>query len=191
MEARTRVNGPSGTTQPTSWCRHNDTPGNPSDGRLPQEFRHHRQSIMRRISLIHNTLRVNPAAVGTARAYGECQMNQHSPELKGIGVMKRVAWILTVLGIFCVASGQAQAEPWHHGGHYGGHPGYYCAPHHGGFCGPVVVQRPIWVAPRVVVPVAPPPAVMYPPVYRYRYYQPVPAGGFYYSSPGLSIGIGW
>jgi hypothetical protein len=105
--------------------------------------------------------------------------------------MKRVAWILTVLGIFCLATGQAQAQPGPYGGHYGGHHGYYCGPHHGGFRGPVVVQRSIWVAPRVLIPVAPPPVVVYPPVYRYRYYQPAPAGGFYYSSPGLSIGIGW
>ena len=97
--------------------------------------------------------------------------------------MKRVAWILTVLGILCFATGQAQAHDWYHNGHHG--------PYHGGYYGPVVVRPQVVVVPRVVVPVGPPPEVVYPPVYRYRCYEPVPSGGFYYRSRGLSIGVGW
>jgi len=90
-----------------------------------------------------------------------------------------------VLGILCVAAGQAQAHDFHH---HGGH--------HGGYYAPVVVRPLVWVAPRVVVPVLPPPVVVYrpaiyPPVYRYRYYEPVPRAGFYYQSRGLSLGVGW
>jgi len=59
--------------------------------------------------------------------------------------MRRVACILTVLGILCVAAGQAQAHDFHH---HGGH--------HGGYYAPVVVRPLVWVAPRVVVPVLPP-----------------------------------
>jgi len=100
--------------------------------------------------------------------------------------MKRVAWILTVLGILCFATGQAQAHDWYHGGHHGYHGAYY-----GGYHGPVVVRPQVWVGPRVIVPVVPPPEVLYPPVYRYRYYEPVPSGGFYYRGRGLSIGVDW
>jgi hypothetical protein len=102
--------------------------------------------------------------------------------------MKRVAWILTVLGILCLAAGQAQA---HDGRYYGGHHGGYHGVYHGGFYGPVVVRPQVWVGPRVLVPVAPPPVVAYPPAYRYRCYEPIPSGGFYYRGRGLSIGVGW
>ena len=101
--------------------------------------------------------------------------------------MRRVACVLTVLGILCVAAGQAQADGWHHGGYYGGH--------HGGYYGNVVV-RPIFVSPQFAVPVLPPPRVVYPPyTYRpacgYRYYAPAPSAGFYYQGRGLSLGVGW
>jgi hypothetical protein len=101
--------------------------------------------------------------------------------------MKRATWILMVLGILCLGASAAQA----HGGYYDWHRGPYCGPHHGVVYGPAVVRRPVWVAPRVVVPVAPPPRVVYPPVYRYRCYGPVPNGGVYLNTPGLSIGVGW
>jgi hypothetical protein len=98
--------------------------------------------------------------------------------------MKRIAWILTVLGILWMSAGAAQAD-WYHGPHYG--------PHHHGYCGPVVVRPPVVIARPVVVPVGPPPPpVVYQPVYPYScYYQPAPAGGIYYRGRGLSIGIGW
>jgi hypothetical protein len=54
-----------------------------------------------------------------------------------------------------------------------------------------VVRPQVWVGPRVIVPVAPPPAVIYRPVYPYPYYQAVPSGGFYYRGRGLSLGVGW
>jgi hypothetical protein len=98
--------------------------------------------------------------------------------------MRRVAYVLAVLGILCVAAGQAQAHnPYYHNGYhqnYGYHHAYY---------GPRVV-----VAPRVVVPTAIcPQPLFYRPVYRsyYPYYAPAPAAGFYYQSRGLSLGIGW
>lgn len=102
--------------------------------------------------------------------------------------MKRVALILTVLGILCLASSQAYA----HGGHRGGHHDGYAVHHGGHYCGPVVRPQ-VWVGPRVIVPVAPPPAVMYRPAYPYAYpyYAPAPSGGFYYRGRGLSLGVGW
>jgi hypothetical protein len=100
--------------------------------------------------------------------------------------MKRAAWILIVLGILCFATSQAQAHDWYHGGYHG-----YRGPAYGGFYGPVVVGPRVVVVPQVVVPVAPPPVVVYPPAYRYRYYAPVPSGGIYYRGRGLSIGVGW
>ena len=100
--------------------------------------------------------------------------------------MKRVAWILTVLGILCFATGQAQAHDWYHDGHHGCHEAYYH-----GYHGPVVVRPQVWVGPRVIVPVVPPPEVVYPPAYPYPYYQAVPSGGIYYRGPRLSIGVGW
>ena len=103
--------------------------------------------------------------------------------------MRRVAFALTVLGILCVAAGQAQAHDFHHHGYHGGH------------YAPVVVRSQVFVAPRVVYPaVVPTPTAICPqplfyrPVYSYPYYPyyaPVPRAGFYYQSRGLSLGIGW
>jgi hypothetical protein len=99
--------------------------------------------------------------------------------------MKRVAWILTVVGILFASTGAAQAHDWYHG--HGG-------PHHGGVA--VVVRSPVVVAPRVVMPVPPPP-MMYGPAYRpvypypYRCHEPVPSGGVYFRGRGVSFGIGW
>ena len=141
----------------------------------------------RRILLMHNHLRTNLATIGTSRAYRECQTSQISPNLKGYRVMKRVAWILTVLGILCLATGQAQAHDWHHGGHHGYHGAYY-----GGYYGPVVVRPQVcgrspsdrsgWL-PRQRWSIRRCTAI--------RYYEPVPSAGFYYRSRGLSIGVGW
>ena len=98
--------------------------------------------------------------------------------------MKRVALILTVLGILGFAASQVQAHDfYHHGGYHGG---YY-----GSYYGPVVVRPPVWVAPRVVVPVPVPPPVVYRPAYGYPYCAPCPRYGFYYQSRGLSLGIGF
>ncbi|MFZ1934896.1 MAG: hypothetical protein WCB27_17400 [Thermoguttaceae bacterium] len=102
--------------------------------------------------------------------------------------MRRVACVLTVLGILCVAVGEAQA-----------HNPYFHNQYHHAYHGSVVVHPRVYVAPRVVVPVAPVPTVVYPqplyysPMYGcgYPYYAPVPAAGFYYRSRGLSLGIGW
>jgi hypothetical protein len=94
--------------------------------------------------------------------------------------MKRIALILATFGILCVAVGQAQAGDFHHG--YHGYHGYYGG-HHNNV---VVVRSPVWVAPRVVVPVP-----VYPPVYRPGCYYPAPAYGFYYQGRGLSIGVGF
>lgn len=102
--------------------------------------------------------------------------------------MKRVACILTVLAIVCLAAGQVQAYGGHYGGYhggYGGHHGGHYGAYYGGYHGPVVV------APRVVVPAYPPARVIYPPPYRYRCYEPAPVGGFFYRGPGVSIGVGW
>ena len=90
--------------------------------------------------------------------------------------MRRVALILVTLGILCLAAGQAQAHPSHHS----------CGGYYHGYYGPVVVARPVWIAPPVVVSV---PA--YPPVYRPQCYYPAPAASFYYRGPGLSIGVGF
>jgi hypothetical protein len=97
--------------------------------------------------------------------------------------MKRAAWILTVLGILWMSAGAAQADWYHHGPHHG--------PYHHGYCGPVVARPPVMVYRPMVVPVAPPPPVVYQPVYPYGYYRPAPVGGIYYRGRGLSIGIGW
>ena len=100
--------------------------------------------------------------------------------------MRRVACILTMLGFLCVAASQAQAHnPYYHNGY---HHGYY---------GSVIVRPSVYVAPRVVYPVASCPTVVYPrplyypPVYGYQYAYPVAAPGFYYQSRGLSLGVGW
>jgi hypothetical protein len=87
--------------------------------------------------------------------------------------MKRVALIAAIVGLFCVAVGQAQA---HHP--YYKHPGYY---HHGEVVvrQPVVVNRPVMVIEQMPPP--PPPC--------YYYYGP--ARGFYYQGRGLSIGVGF
>ena len=90
--------------------------------------------------------------------------------------MKRVTLILATLAILCVTAGQIQA--------HGYHPGH--GVYHHGYRGPVVVRSPGWIAPPVVVRVP-----SYPPVYRYRYYDPSPSYGFYYQGRGLSIGVGF
>jgi hypothetical protein len=95
--------------------------------------------------------------------------------------MRRAAWILGVVAILCVGTGAAQAHDWYHGHH---------GPYYRPYCGPVVVRPPVIVAPRVVVPVAPPP-VMYAPGYPYPYYAPVPGGGLMLRGRGWSIGVGW
>ena len=99
--------------------------------------------------------------------------------------MRRVACIVTVLGILCVATGQAQAHDFYHHGHHGGY-----------YSDTVVVRPPYFITPQFVVPVLPPRAVVYPqpicqPAYGYRYYAPVPRAGFYYQGRGLSLGVGW
>ncbi len=106
--------------------------------------------------------------------------------------MRRVAYVLTVLGIFCVFASQVQAYgPSYRGGH---HHAYYNSGYHHAYYGAAVVRSPVYVAPRVVVRA---PVVVYPrplyyaPCYRYPYWSPVAAPGFYYQSRGLSIGIGW
>jgi hypothetical protein len=105
--------------------------------------------------------------------------------------MRRVTYVLAMLGVLCVAATQAQAYgPYHHGGHNNG---YYHGGYHHGYYGSVVVPR-VYVAPRWVVPA---PAVIYPrplyyrSCYDYPYYAPLPPAGFYYQSRGLSLGIGW
>jgi hypothetical protein len=91
--------------------------------------------------------------------------------------MKRLALILTVAGILCVSASQAWAHGYHHGhGNY-----YYGRP------GVVVVRPPVWVDSPVIVR----PRVVYPPVYRYRYFEPAPAFGFRYEGPGVSVGVGF
>jgi hypothetical protein len=104
--------------------------------------------------------------------------------------MRRVAFALTVLGILCVAAGQAQA-------HYP----YYHSVHHHAYYSSAVIRPNVFIAPRVVVQaVVPAPTAICPqplfyrPVYTcpaYPYYAPVPSAGFYYQSRGLSLGIGW
>jgi hypothetical protein len=97
--------------------------------------------------------------------------------------MKRVALILTVLGIIGFAVSQVQAHDfYHHSGHYRGDYGHY---------GPVVVRPPVLVAPQVVVAVPVPPTVVYRPAYGYPYYAPCPRYGVYYRSRGLSLRIGF
>jgi hypothetical protein len=97
--------------------------------------------------------------------------------------MKRVAMILTVLGILSLAAGQVQAHDYYH------HPSY----HHGyyGHYAPVVVRPQVVYAQRVVVPVPVATRVYYPPVCGYQYYAPYLRYGVYYQSRGLSIGIGF
>jgi hypothetical protein len=95
--------------------------------------------------------------------------------------MKRVAWILTVVGILGFAAGAAQAH------------GPYYEVHRGGYHGPVVVQPRVWAPPaRVIVAPPPPPAAYYyQPPCRYRYYEPAPSVGLFYRGRNLSIGVGW
>jgi hypothetical protein len=110
--------------------------------------------------------------------------NKHLPQSERAQAMRRVALILTVLGILGVAASQVQAHDfYHHGGYYGR---YY-----GSYYGPVVVRPPVYYAPRVVVPVPVAPRAYYPPACGYRCYTPYPYYGFYYQSRGLSIGIGF
>jgi hypothetical protein len=104
--------------------------------------------------------------------------------------MRRVTFVLAVLGLLCVAVGQAQAYgPYYHGGH---HNAYHYGGYHNAYYAPVVVPR-VYVAPRVMVPpVIYPRPLYYRSCYDYPYYAPLPpAGGFYYQSRGLSLGIGW
>jgi hypothetical protein len=91
--------------------------------------------------------------------------------------MKRVALILAVLGILCVAAGRIQAHEFRYGH----------GPYYGVYRAPVVIPPRVWVAPPVVVPVPPSP-----PAYQYPYpYYPAPSYGFYYRGRGLSIGVGF
>jgi hypothetical protein len=106
--------------------------------------------------------------------------------------MRRVAYVLTVLGMLCLAAGQAQAHnPNFHSGH---HNAYYQGGHHNAYYGSPVIRPRVYVAPRIVVPA---PAVVYPqplyyrPCYGYPYWSPMAAPGFYYQSRGLSFGVGW
>ena len=89
--------------------------------------------------------------------------------------MRRIALMLAILGILCVAAGQVQAHEYH-----------YVYGHHHGWCVPVVVRPHVWVGPRAVIPV---PVAR--PVYPYGCYYPGPACGVYYQGRGLSIGVGF
>lgn len=97
--------------------------------------------------------------------------------------MRRIALTLATLGILCLAAGQAQAHKYHHGRH--GHHGHHGRHHRA----TVVVGRPCWAAPPMVVRV-PAYRPVYRPMYHYPYYS-APAYGFYYQRRGLSIGIGF
>ena len=100
--------------------------------------------------------------------------------------MRRVAYVLAVLGVLCVAAGQAQANgPYYYGGH---HHGYYHGGYYSAYVAPVVVPRVVVSAPAVVYPRP----TYYRSCYDYPYYAPLPpTTGFYYRSRGLSLGIGW
>jgi hypothetical protein len=100
--------------------------------------------------------------------------------------MRRIALFLAVLGILGVAASQVQAHSYYH---HGGYPHGYYGSYYGGYYGPVVVRPPVWVGPRVVVPVGPPAVCR--PAYGYPYYAPYPRYGFYYQGRGLSLGIGF
>jgi hypothetical protein len=98
--------------------------------------------------------------------------------------MRRVAYVLAVFGILCVAASQAQAHnPYYHNGY---HHAYY---------GPAFIGPRVVVVSRVAVPTAIcPQPLFYRPVYSYPYcpsYAPAPGAGFYYRSRGVSLGIGW
>ncbi len=98
--------------------------------------------------------------------------------------MKRLALLLTVAGFLCFAASAAEAKGprhYHHGSHH-----HYVSPYRAYYVAPVV-RPPVLLRPQLYIP-AP---VYYPPVYRYRYYEPRPHYGFYYYNRGVSLGIGF
>lgn len=98
--------------------------------------------------------------------------------------MRNALIVLAVAAALFLVGGQAYAGGPGHGGHYHGYRGGYCD----AYRGPVVVARPY-----VGAYVAP---YYYPRAYGYyapapAYYYPAPASGFYYSTRGFSIGVGF
>jgi hypothetical protein len=103
--------------------------------------------------------------------------------------MKRVVLALVAVAVLCIAASQAQAA----GvavtvGGWG--PSAHVVHHHPGWRRPVVVHPPVIYPPRVFVPATP--TYVYPPVYSVpRVYYGGPSGSFYYSGPGVSVGVGF
>jgi len=106
--------------------------------------------------------------------------------------MKRIVITIAVLCMFGVLAAPVMAGGGMHTNivqvshpYYGGHHGGY----HGGWNGYRVYYPPVRVYRQVVTRYPGYPVEIPPPVYsQYNYY---PSSGFYYSSPGLSIGVGF
>jgi hypothetical protein len=117
--------------------------------------------------------------------------------------MKTIGTIALVLGVLTLAATPSFADPGvsvqfasGHGDHAwagNNHEVHHEHWHHGWYGYPVVVA-PRVVQPAVVVPYGVvPPVVAYPPVYAAPRYYPygAPSAGFYYRSPGISMGVGF
>ena len=122
--------------------------------------------------------------------------------------MKPIILGIAVLGVLSILSAPLMAgdgvhsnivhvTQYYHGGYHGPyhapyhanyHPVYHGAYYGGGY--PVYVQ-PAWGYPVVASPLFPPHDPLFPqPVYQ-PYYGYCPSASFYYSSPELSIGVGF
>jgi hypothetical protein len=117
------------------------------------------------------------------------------PIVLGIAVLG----VLSILSAPLMAGGPVHSNIVHVNQYYhGGYHGPYHAPYHanyraayyGGWNGYQVYNPPVWAYPVVSSPLFPPhPSIFQQPVYQPYYCYP--SASFYYSSPELSIGVGF
>ena len=124
--------------------------------------------------------------------------------------MKPITLGIAILGVLSILSVPLMADDGVHSNivhvtqyYHGGYHGPYHAPYHanyhpvyhgayyGGWNGYQVYTPQVWAYPVVPSPLFPPHDPMFPqPVYQ-PYYSYYPSASFYYSSPELSIGVGF
>ena len=115
--------------------------------------------------------------------------------MKHIILSIAVTCVLSILSAPLLAGDGVHSNQYYHGGYHGNyHGGYhevYRGGYHGGYYGGGVVYNafpPLWNY-RVHSTLFPPsPPIFAQPVYQPYYYYP-PTASFYYSGPGLSIGV--
>jgi hypothetical protein len=144
-------------------------------------------------------------------ANARCQYIVNEPLFRKEFAMKPIILGIAILGVVSIVSAPLMAggpvhsnivhvNQYYHGGYHGGYHANYHPVHYGTYYGgwngyrayyPRTFAAPVVVSPMVTSPLFPPRAVIYPqPVYQ-PYYGYYPSANFYYSSPGLSIGVGF